>query len=145
MPLQLPESANKQTNKQKTLVLWCRTVHVTCVRAHACEHACVCAHFCVCVHACLCVCMCAYAHLNMCTKVTRHFGQHAHIYVQLIVCKCAGSKVSSFAMQCMISYTQRLYPFRKNSGDNCSQPCISILQQSGLPTRLGYTPLLQEG
>ena len=56
------------------------------------------------------VCMCAYAHLNMCTKVTRHFGQHAHIYVQLIACKCAGTKGCGFTMQHMISYIQQLYP-----------------------------------
>ena len=84
------------------------TAHVACVCARACAHACVRAHFCGCVRTCLQVCVRVYAHLNMCTKFTKHSGQHARIYVQLIACKCAGTKGCGFTMQRMIGYS-RLY------------------------------------
>ena len=72
------------------------TAHVACVCACACTHACVRAHFCACVRACLRVCVRVYAHLNMRTKFTKHSGQRARIYVQLIACKCAGPKGCGF-------------------------------------------------
>ena len=86
------------------------TAHVACVCARACAHACVRAHFCACVRACLRVCVRVYAHLNMCTKFTKHSGQRARIYVQLIACKCTGTKGCGFTLQRMIGYIQQLYP-----------------------------------
>ena len=86
------------------------TARVACVCVRACGRACVRAHFCACVRACLRVCMRAYAHLNMRTKVTKHSGQRARTYVQLIACKCAGSKVSGFTLQHMTDYIQQLCP-----------------------------------
>ena len=90
----------------------CRVHVCMCLRARmcACAHACVRAHFCACVRACLRVCVRVYAHLNMCTKFTKHSGQRARIYVQLIACKCAGTKGCGFTLQRMIGYIQQLYP-----------------------------------
>ena len=79
-----------------------------CVHVLACAHACVRAHFCACIRACLRVCVRVYAHLNMYTKFTKHSGQYARIYVQLIACKCAGTKGCSFTLQRMIGYIQQL-------------------------------------
>ena len=86
------------------------TAHVACVCARACAHACVRAHFCACVCTCLQVCVHVYAHLNMRTKFTKHSGQRARIYVQLIACKCTGTKGCGFTLQRMIGYIQQLYP-----------------------------------
>ena len=52
----------------------------------------------------------AYAHLNMCTKFTWHSGQRVRIHVQLIACKCAGTKGCGFTLQRMIGYIYQLYP-----------------------------------
>ena len=70
----------------------------------------VCLRIRVYVHACLRVCMRVYAHLNMRTKFTKHSGQRARIYVQLIACKCTGTKGCGFTLQRMIGYIQQLYP-----------------------------------